>query len=71
MASKFKALIFDLGGVLVEWDRQSTIAVSPTQFLTIMNTITWHRLEIGQVSVKDACQVNSFVSWTREIGILD
>ena len=62
MASKFKVLIFDLGGVLLEWDRQSVNAVSPGQFLTIMNSTTWHSLDRGSVTLKEACKVNYFVS---------
>ncbi|OBT82196.1 hypothetical protein VE02_09633 [Pseudogymnoascus sp. 03VT05] len=34
MASKFKALIFDLGGVLLDWDPQSVTAVTSTQLQT-------------------------------------
>ena len=62
MALKVKVLIFDLGGVLLEWDRHSINALSPVQFLTIMNSTTWHRLDRGQVSLKDACKVNYFSS---------
>lgn len=62
MALKVKALVFDLGGVLLEWDRQSISALSPEQFLTIMNTTTWHDLDRGAVTLKEACKVNLFVS---------
>ena len=61
MAFKFKALIFDLGGVLLEWDRHSVNALSPGQFLTLMNSTTWHSLDRGNVTLKGACKVNSFV----------
>lgn len=60
MAFRFKALVFDLGGVLLEWDRHSINALSPAQFLTLMNSPTWHRLDRGNVTLKEACKVNSF-----------
>ncbi|KAI1496063.1 HAD-like protein [Biscogniauxia marginata] len=56
MAPNFKALIFDLGGVLLEWDRHSANALSPGQFLTIMNSTTWHDLDRGKLTVKAACE---------------
>ena len=61
MTSKFKVLIFDLGGVLLEWDRHSVNALSPGQFLTIMNSTTWHALDRGNITLKEACKVNCFV----------
>lgn len=67
MASKFKALVFDLGGVLLEWDRHSVDALSPGQFLTIMNTMTWHDLDRGTVTLEEACKVIPFVPSGREI----
>lgn len=57
MAFTFKALIFDLGGVLLEWDRHSVNALSPRQFLTLMNSLTWHRLDRGKVTLREACKV--------------
>ncbi|KAI4171331.1 MAG: hypothetical protein LQ346_008753, partial [Caloplaca aetnensis] len=56
MASKFKALVFDLGGVLLDWDRHGVTALFPNQFLTIMNTTTWHSLDRGNITLKDACK---------------
>ncbi|KAL8786838.1 MAG: hypothetical protein Q9195_008031 [Heterodermia aff. obscurata] len=56
MASKFEVVVFDLGGVLLEWDRHSINALSPAQFLTIMNSTTWHELDRGNVSLKEACK---------------
>ncbi|KAI1394185.1 HAD-like protein [Hypoxylon trugodes] len=56
MASNIKALVFDLGGVLLEWDRRSTTVLSPSQFLTIMNSTAWHDLDRGILTVKDACK---------------
>lgn len=61
MAFKYKALVFDLGGVLLEWDRHSVNALSPRQFLTLMNSTTWHSLDRGNVTLKGACKVTSFV----------
>ena len=62
MISNFKVLIFDLGGVLLEWDRHSMDALSPGQFLDIMNSTTWHSLDRGNVTLEEACKVNSLVS---------
>lgn len=56
MPSKFKVLVFDLGGVLLEWDRHSVNALAPGQFLTIMNSTTWHSLDRGNVTLKEACK---------------
>lgn len=61
MAFEFKALVFDLGGVLLKWDRHSVSALSPGQFLTLMNSTTWHSLDKGNVTLKGACRVSSFV----------
>ena len=59
MASTFKALVFDLGGVLLEWDRHSINALSPGQFLTIMNSTAWQELDRGNLTLKEACKVDS------------
>ncbi|KAI1099518.1 HAD-like protein [Jackrogersella minutella] len=56
MASNVKALVFDLGGVLLEWDRHSVTSLSPGQFLTIMNSRAWHDLDRGILTVKEACK---------------
>ncbi|KAI0458929.1 HAD-like protein [Xylaria acuta] len=56
MASNIRGLVFDLGGVLLEWDRHSVTGLSSGQFLTIMNTTTWHNLDRGMLSLKDACK---------------
>ena len=60
MAFRFKALVFDLGGVLLEWDRHSINALSPGQFLALMNSPTWHRLDRGNVTLKEACKVSYY-----------
>lgn len=57
--SNFRALVFDLGGVLLEWDRHSIHAISPEQFLTIAHSTAWHRLERGNITLKEACQVTT------------
>lgn len=54
---EYKALIFDLGGVLLEWDHHSIDAISPEQFLTIAHSTAWHRLDRGEITLKEACQV--------------
>ncbi|KAI3318548.1 HAD-like protein [Xylariaceae sp. AK1471] len=55
MDPTFKALVFDLGGVLLEWDRHSVNTLSSGQFLTIMNSTTWYSLDRGLISLKKAC----------------
>ncbi|KAI8953307.1 HAD-like protein [Xylaria longipes] len=56
MTSNIKGLVFDLGGVLLEWDRHSVTGLSSGQFLTIMNTTTWHDLDRGLLGLKEACK---------------
>lgn len=53
-----KALIFDLGGVLLEWDRHGATALAPTQFLAIMNSPAWYQLDRGELTVKQSCEVS-------------
>ena len=64
MTAAFKAIIFDLGGVLLEWDRHSVNALSSSQFVTIMNSTTWHSLDRGVLTVKEACEVSSHAEVT-------
>ncbi|KAI1770584.1 HAD-like protein [Hypoxylon cercidicola] len=56
MVPEVKALVLDLGGVLLEWDRHNITALSPGQFLTIMNSTTWHDLDRGRFTIKEACK---------------
>ncbi|KAI0882903.1 HAD-like protein [Annulohypoxylon maeteangense] len=56
MVLDIKALVLDLGGVLLEWDRHSVTSLSSGQFLTIMNSIAWHDLDRGKLTVKEACK---------------
>ncbi|KAI1750674.1 HAD-like protein [Xylaria castorea] len=56
MASTIKALVFDLGGVLLEWDSNSVKHMSPGQLQTVMNSTAWHNLDRGSVSLKEACK---------------
>ena len=58
MVAGYKALVFDLGGVLLEWDRNNVNALSSSQFLTIMNSTTWHSMDKGVLTVKEACVVS-------------
>ena len=58
MAPGFKAIIFDLGGVLLDWDRHSANALSADQFLAIMNSTAWHNLDRGKITLKQACKVS-------------
>lgn len=55
--SVFKALVFDLGGVLLDWDRHSVNALTPGQFMTIMNSKAWHSFDRGSITLKEACKV--------------
>ncbi|KAJ8132605.1 hypothetical protein O1611_g1019 [Lasiodiplodia mahajangana] len=61
MTSAIKALVFDLGGVLLSWDRHTITDLSSSHFLTIMNSTAWHNLDRGLVTFKDA---------RKEFGIL-
>ncbi|KAK2736988.1 hypothetical protein CKAH01_07675 [Colletotrichum kahawae] len=56
MTMALKALIFDLGGVLLEWDRHGATALAPTQFLAIMNSPAWYQLDKGELTVKQSCE---------------
>ncbi|KAI0438652.1 HAD-like protein [Xylaria telfairii] len=56
MASNTRGLIFDLGGVLLDWDLHRVPGLSSGQFLTTMNTTTWHDLDRGVLSLKEACR---------------
>lgn len=59
MTSKFKALVFDLGGVLLERDRHSIDAISPEQLRAMADSAIWHSLDRGNVTLKEACQVTT------------
>ncbi|KAK5624324.1 hypothetical protein RRF57_000040 [Xylaria bambusicola] len=56
-AVKVKALVFDLGGVLLNWDRNKVSTLSSSQFLAIMSSTTWYDLDRGHVSLQIACIV--------------
>ncbi|KAI8622937.1 HAD-like protein [Xylariaceae sp. FL1651] len=56
MSPTIKALVFDLGGVLLSWDRHTVTALSSSQFLTIMNSTAWHSLDRGLLTLGDACK---------------
>ncbi|ETS74731.1 hypothetical protein PFICI_13215 [Pestalotiopsis fici W106-1] len=56
MTFKFKALVFDLGGALIDWDHNVMNSLAPNQFSTIMNSTAWHRLERGTIHVDEACK---------------
>ncbi|KAJ2992726.1 hypothetical protein NUW58_g2068 [Xylaria curta] len=56
MGSNIKGVVFDLGGVLLEWDRHRVTGLCSGQFLTIMNTTTWHDLDRGVISLEEACK---------------
>lgn len=57
MNSKFKALILDLGGVLLDWDPQSVTILSSSQLRMIMHSTAWHDLDRGNLSLDQACKV--------------
>ncbi|KAI0474200.1 HAD-like protein [Xylaria cf. heliscus] len=56
MCSTIKGLVFDLGGVLIDWERHSVTGLSSRQFSTIMNTTIWHSLDRGALGLKEACK---------------
>ncbi|KAI1494900.1 HAD-like domain-containing protein [Biscogniauxia mediterranea] len=56
MTSRFKALILDLGGVLLEWNPQSVQTMLPSQLQTLMNSTSWHALDRGEISLDEACE---------------
>ncbi|KAI5923456.1 HAD-like domain-containing protein [Camillea tinctor] len=57
MTTRFKALILDLGGVLLEWNAQGIQTMLPSHFRLLMNTTTWHELDRGNISLDQACEV--------------
>ncbi|KAK8078678.1 hypothetical protein PG996_004848 [Apiospora saccharicola] len=57
MPRKYKSIIFDLGGVLLKWDKSSANDLSAAQFTALLNSTVWHDLDRGELSVKDACVV--------------
>ncbi|KAI1417078.1 HAD-like domain-containing protein [Hypoxylon sp. FL1857] len=56
MASKFKAIIFDLGGVLVEWDPHSGEFITASQLRILRNSKAWQDLDSGKLSLDEACK---------------
>lgn len=58
MARKYKSIIFDLGGVLLQWDKSSVNDLSAAQFTALLNSTAWHDLDRGELSVKEACVVS-------------
>ncbi|KAK8135084.1 hypothetical protein PG984_007096 [Apiospora sp. TS-2023a] len=55
MPRKYKSIIFDLGGVLLKWDKSSANDLSAAQFTALLNSTAWHDLDRGELSVKEAC----------------
>ncbi|PHH71279.1 hypothetical protein CDD82_6604 [Ophiocordyceps australis] len=66
MASKFKVLVLDLGGVLINWDARNVKNLSSRQLTNIMNTTAWHSLERGSLTLVDACKEFSKVLGVAE-----
>lgn len=58
MDSKFRAIIFDLGGVLLDWDRQAATDLSPRQMRTMMSSAFWYDLDRGKLTFKETCEVS-------------
>ncbi|KAI1439450.1 HAD-like domain-containing protein [Annulohypoxylon stygium] len=56
MDSKFRAIIFDLGGVLLDWDRQAATDLSPRQMRTMMSSAFWYDLDRGKLTFKETCE---------------
>ncbi|KAL3471105.1 HAD-like protein [Aspergillus californicus] len=55
MTSRVKALILDLGGVLLDWDQTST-GLSSSQLRMMMNSTVWYELDRGNVILGHACE---------------
>ncbi|KAK7919899.1 HAD-like protein [Apiospora marii] len=55
MPRKYTSIIFDLGGVLLQWDKSSVNDLSAAQFTVLLNSTAWHDLDRGELSVKEAC----------------
>ncbi|KAI1204847.1 HAD-like domain-containing protein [Annulohypoxylon truncatum] len=56
MDPKFKAIIFDLGGVLLDWDRQAVTNLPRSQMQTMMNSTLWFDLERGRLTLQEASE---------------
>lgn len=59
MPFKFQALIFDLGGVLLEWNPKSATALSSEQLRAMMHSTVWFDLDRGAITLEEACEVLS------------
>lgn len=59
MSLQYKAIIFDLGGVLLNWDPSSITALSSGQLRSIMHSTVWYELDRGNISLHEACEVCS------------
>jgi FMN phosphatase YigB (HAD superfamily) len=59
MASTIKAVVFDLRGVLLEWDRHRVDTLTESQFPIIMNSFSWQRIDTGGISAEEAYKVRS------------
>lgn len=49
----------------MEWDRHSNDILSPAQFRAMINSTTWHSMDRGEVTLKEACEVNSLETLTN------
>lgn len=61
MASRPKAVIFDLGGVLLKWNPEVVKIIPSNQLRTIMNSVTWHDLDRGEITLEAACEVRNYL----------
>jgi FMN phosphatase YigB (HAD superfamily) len=71
MAPKYDAVIFDLGGVLIDWDRATARGVPANQLHVCMNSTIWHDLERGKLSLETACQVRVLFCLSAKLAVLD
>jgi hypothetical protein len=58
MGSKYKAAIFDLSGVLLNWSTSTLDAISSSHIQSMMNSTSWFELERGNLTLEEACEVN-------------
>lgn len=63
MTSRPKAVIFDLGGVLLKWNPQVVNVIPSSQLRTIMNSVTWHDLDRGKITLNAACEISVTYSY--------
>lgn len=57
MQTQYKALLLDLGGVLLAWDPETVMAISSSQLRLMMHSTTWFDMDRGSITLNEACEV--------------